>query len=332
MTFKEQVLSMLPPGSMFLRMYSESPNRARVEYQLDEEWHGVSIDKVDLGKLSEIIPFISISLPATKNDLYRAISDQFDLGLVEGTDYHDTTPLLLDATDRYMELPASPYSLGYVGVFKCRVRVAGDSLNSPIAQRDLTYLDVTEILPLHSLKTFLVSSVFTLSAGKMFSDVALSVDGVGELAAKINGRFPKYGISYLEELLKRGQVVGLLNDGLTDLFVFKLSTGEEFFVRFNSPIGDLPNVNFIFNVKSDPLDDNSEGLLSEVESVDLEDPVGSQGESLYIQTLTTVNDPNPSLSPEESIPETNTGEEETTIIGSGETIEILQEDEPVIFE
>lgn len=333
MSFKEQVLSLLPPGSTFLRMFSESPTRSKVEYQLGEQWNGIVIDKVDLGKLSEVIPFISLTSPCTMNDLYKQISDQFDLGLVQGTDYNDTTALSLDATDRYLTLPALPDSLGYYGEFKCRVRASGDSLNSYLSNRDLTTVSFDKLFPLTTLRFYLVSRIFSLPTGKLFSDVGLSSDFINELVTTLNKQFPSYSTEYLQELLHRGQVTGLVNDGISDLFVFKLPDGNELFVRFSSQWNDLPNVNFIFNSGINTLDDNSEGLLSGSESVDLENPVENEGETLYKQALTLVNDPNLSLTPEENTPQLEEEIKEESIINdNGKEIEIIEEETVVTFE
>ena len=333
MSFKEQVLTLLPPGSVFLRMFSESPKRSKLEYQLNDKWNGVLVDKVDLGKLSEVIPFISIQSPCTYNDLYKHISDMFDLGLVQGTDYENSEQLSIDSSDRFLTLPVLPDSLGYYGEFKCRVRASGDSLNSHLSNRDLTTISFDEFFPLAAIRLFLITNVFSLPEGKLFSDVGLSSLFINDLVTKLNKHFPKYTTEYLHELLQRGQVTGLVNDGITDLFVFKLPDGNELFVRFSSQLNDLPNVNFIFNSGINTLDDNSEGLLSGSESVDLENPVENEGETLYKQALTLVNDPNPSLTPKENITQQEEKDQQEDIIKDiGQELEIVQEEMLIEFE
>lgn len=333
MSFKEQVLGLLPAGSVFLRMFSETPLRSKVEYQVGDQWNGVVIDKVDLGRLSEVIPFISLSSPCTMNDLYKQVSDQFDLGLVQGTDYNDDKTLSLDNTDRYITLPVLPDSLGYYGEFKCRVRSSGDSLNSYISNRDLTTITFDKLFPLAGLRFYLVSRVFSLPTGKLFSDVGLSSEFINVLTTTLSEQFPNYSTEFLLELLQRGQVTGLINDTISDLFVFKLPDGNELFVRFSSQWNDLPNVNFIFNTGINTLDDNSEGLLSGSESVDLENPVEIGGVYLYKQALTIVNDPNPSLTPEENTLQLEEDiKEEIIISDNGKEIEIIEEETVVTFE
>ena len=327
MSFKEQMLTLLPPGSTFLRMFSESPKRSKLEYQLNDKWNGVIVDKIDLGKLSEVIPFISIQSPCTYDDLYKHISDVFDLGLVKGTDYNNSDQLPIDSTDRFITLPVLPDSIGYCGEFKCRVRASGDSLNTSLPNRDLSVITLDELLPLRSIRIFLISNVFSLSEGNLFSDVGLSSLFINDLVTKLNKQFPKYNTVYLHELLQRGQITGLVNDGITDLFVFKLPDGNELLVRFSSQLNDLPNVNFIFNTGINTLDDNSEGLLSGSESVDLENPVENEGETLYKQALTLVNDPNPSLTPKEDLEQ-----QEDIIKDVGQELELVQEEILIEFE
>ena len=81
------------------------------------------------------------------------------------------------------------------------------------------------------------------------------------------------------------------------------------------------------------MDDNSEGLLSGSESVDLENPVENEGETLYKPALTIVNDPNPSLTPEENTLQLEEEIKEESIINdNGIEIEIIEEETVVTFE
>jgi hypothetical protein len=74
-------------------------------------------------------------------------------------------------------------------------------------------------------------------------------------------------------------------------------------------------------------------LLSGSESVDLENPVEIGGVYLYKQALTLVNDPNPSLTPEENTLQLEEEIKEETIINdNGKEIEIIEEETVVTFE
>ncbi|QDJ97093.1 hypothetical protein PQC07_gp180 [Aeromonas phage D3] len=261
-TFTELVEQNLPEGHSLSRIYSVSKTHSVLETHQDGIPHEYMMEKLDISELFIMPPVIGLPHAISRDSLYNLMSERFDLGLVKGIDYLDGTMQQVTDDPMYVTLPIHEDSHGYTGELRFYVVNEKRSLSGNLKRRDLTGCDHTIVLNDFKLRTLLVSKTWGYGSEKrMFSFETLSGYFVSLLMTAIKETFGEEQDVVEEGQFTRGVVTGLLNDGLSDIAIFKLYNGVEYLIRFSSPKGDLP-LHLKETEDANLLDENSKEILA----------------------------------------------------------------------
>lgn len=314
MTFKEQVIAKLSPKDSFIRIFSVDEDKSVVETSRNGLLVRNTLNKVDISSLFSSIPYVEVTPSSTYDDVYKTISDRYGLGWVRGVDYYNSDQIQFPETHpRWERIPLKKDSYGYYGILSVMLVAKGKSLTGEILERDLTELDQNVIYDKIKLRTFFTSKVFDLEDPKknVFADNKLSINFVDLLIDEMQNEFDEVLIDITRTGLIRGCVVGLINDGLSDVMLFQVPSGVEIFIRFYSERGDLPNLKLFPNGNDDVLVDDSNGSTTGGDGKVSEKPDEGKGDSNNSDY--EVINPNPSLPPKENNTDLDIDHSETMI-------------------
>lgn len=296
MSFKEQLIQKLSPNQTFVKVFAKDSDNTVVDLLEDNLPKRYLLEKKDIKTFFSKPPVLSLPVGSTANDLYNAFSERFGLGLVKGVDYDDGSLLALYRDFQYVTLTMSFDSLGYKGSIGVLVNDIQFTLQGKL-ERNLNGADQHYLFSNGRVRAYLCSKVFT-STVNLFSSNKLSRQFVSELQAQIKEALD---IDFRYEL-EAGMAIGRFNDGLSDLILFRTSSGYEYFLRFSSSVGDLPVLDYFSKSDSILLDDGSKELLSGMEVISAEKPGEKSGEEFIYSDYEVIKH-NPSLSPEENTPQ-----------------------------
>lgn len=305
MNFQQSVINNLPEGHKFVKIFPKSLTQSVVETNFNGFPAYGLLEKVNPSSLFINVPSLVVPPERSYNDVYAALSKRYNLGWVKGVDYFNNTLIDFDGTTKYVVLPISPYSPGYYGEVGVYVIPGDGSLAGDIQQRDLTQLDQVEHNKELRLRTTLTSTIFSLKDGtEMFEGDKLSSLFASYIWHTLINEFQSAIVPITSDDLLQGVVTQLFNDGVSDVFILTIPSGNSFSIRFSSEIGDIP---MLLKETDDEniLDEGSQELLPWRDDKESEKP-GEEGEGNITgkEELTNVNDILiQSLSPEESIPE-----------------------------
>lgn len=278
MNFKSLIISNLPEGDKFLRIYSRSERFSVVEVERGGELIPCALTKENIRDYFSTFPYIELPAESSCNDVYKLLSKKFDLGLVRGIDYFLDTPVALSDTPVYLELPILQDSYGYYGSIGVMVSLEGSSLNGELEDKDLFEIPQDIIYASPKLRTVFTSKVFTLEGKNLFGDNRLSTEFIAVLMAVVETEFDEFFSRDVQQGLLKGKVVGLINDGLSDVLLFRFPNGHEYFIRFMSQKDDLPVVELNPQEEDILLVDDSQELPAGEEEMVSENPGGKEGD------------------------------------------------------
>lgn len=302
MNFQEKVIASLPKDHSFVRMFAQNKTKSIIETRGGNRSHTFTMNKKPLEELFPYPVHISVSPNETYDDLYARISERYDLGLVKGVDYYNAEKVNPTQAMVYKPLPVLSDSLGYTGCINILYQSDMFGLGKPGLDKDLLDVHQPYMCRLLKIRNLLCSKVFTLkSKVNLFAENRLSKPFIELLSKEIKESFDFNYTSDLDLQFSRGVVIGLFNDGLSDMLLFQSPLGYEFFIRFSSAKGDLPKLEVNPNDKEDPLEGDSQGSSSGGNGESSENPGGVEGEDTNSDHEVII--PNPSLPPEGELEE-----------------------------
>lgn len=267
-SFKDDIASRLPEGYTVYQIYSFSDDITRIEGIKGVLKTFFELKKVDLTNYFSKIPTVTISATATLNDLYRMLSDIFDLGLLINIDYYDSTPLKPSSVAQYVELPISNNSYGYKGMMRCYVVTEALTGINMDVERDVTSVDVTRALNRVKFRNFIMGCMISSTQTK-FVDNALALEFVNEIIDQFSNEVDADSLSEFKTLLSTARVVEKYSDDISDIVVI-ISNQELFQIRYLEPLKN--------NGASDNTSDSSQGLPDEDTDSSAENPVSGEGD------------------------------------------------------
>ena len=292
-SFQKEVISRLPAGHKFVRLYSISETECMVETVKDATKRSLVMKKVDLSTYFLKIPTIAMGSTETYNDLYQRISDMFGLDLQKGNDYYDSSAIKPTTDARYVELPIGKDSRAYMGFIRCYVTsdmftgTGVDKIN-----RDLRGLSGDDILGPLKVRMFFSGNLFTID-GQMFLEDKLS-DGLIEKIVRT--MYDELGNEVAEQYrteLVDAVISDTFNDGVSDIVLTNLPSNGHTFIRFISSPDDLPLIKN--NEDDDHATDTTQVVLVGDDDQVLENPDEGKGETNIQQSDSDI--PNPSVVP-----------------------------------
>jgi hypothetical protein len=301
MNFQEKIIARLPKDRSFIRMFAQNKSKSIIETRGNNRSHTFTLTKKPLEELFPYPVLVSVGINETYDDIYAKISKRFDLGLVKGVDYYNGSKVNPTQAMVYQALPVLSDSLGYTGNIAVFIRNESFGLGKEGLDCDLVDLDQAYMYRLMKVRTLLCSKVYTLK-GKtnLFAENRLSKPFIELLMSEIKENFDSTFTIDLDMQFSRGVVVGLINDGLSDILLFQSPIGYEFFIRFSSCVGDLPKLEVNPNDNDNPLEGGSQGSSSGSDGEVSENPGGVEGEDTNSDHEVII--PNPSF-PEEDLEE-----------------------------
>lgn len=292
MTFKDRLFASLPKGTELIRMYSLGETRTVVETCREGVPRNSIMAKISINDLFNTIPFMVIEEQTTHNEIYEYLSKKYSLGLVHGLDYLDDEIVVVGEERTYVQLSILNDSPGYYGSFGCYLVKQGTTLATSMTSRELTGFSQEELNQTVKVKTTL-SGTLLQSSGEypLFDGCALSVGMVELIMSVINKVFPAGQTVFSPLDLYHGNVIDLINDGISDIAVFKTGNDKVIFLRFSSSLGDLPVITLKETEDGNILDETSQEDLSGMDDNDLE-KTGEEREETITgkEELTLVND------------------------------------------
>lgn len=289
MTLKDQLITDLPEGHEFVRVYAIDQYRTIVETLVNGTGQEGLLSKISIDEFFSAVPFMVVETQVTYNEVYDFLSRKFNLGLVQGVDYFNNETIIVGDERTYVSLPILADSYGYYGNLGCYLVQSGNTLATQMVSRDLTAYPQTLLNQDVKLRTTLCSTIFRLN-GKLFLENRLTSGFVKLIWDTVTVNFPD-GQDYLTQRdLVQGVVTNMFNDGLSDIIALKLYNGEVVLIRFASIPGDLPlKETEVGNI----LDETSQEDLSGIDGKDLEEAGEERGETITgkeEEELTNVND------------------------------------------
>lgn len=302
-SFRDAVIAKLPKSCTFVRMYSTCSEETHIEVLKDGKPLVLSMSKVNISDYFYKTPVFFIGAKKTYNDLYKMISDKYGLGLVDGIDYYDANVIEPTENMQYVEMPVLKDSYGYYGDIRCYIVKGTDGITSPAIEKDLSGEGSDLGLSLVRLRAYGMTSVHT-DKRPIFVKNRLSVGFIDSIVGKIEKNGETSLASYCRDVLIQAVVIDNINDGISDLILLRLKSGETLFIRFKSEKGDLPTI-VENNDDNDVETDNSkEGLVGDAVEVG----VGEGDYNYTEEELPLGNDDDLSI-PSVDLPEDNFYEE-----------------------
>lgn len=256
-SFKDDVAGRLPAGHSLIRIYSTGETESNIETIAGSVKHTFNMAKVDISPWFFKVPTISLKANATYNDLYAALSDVYSMGLAEGVDYYNSSPVKPTEVRQYVELPFLKDSYGYRGEMRCYyVKDDFGGITGQV-ERNLTTVDMTEGFARLKIRNYLAGNLFTYSR-PIFVEDRLSIGFIDYVSSISYDELGPVGPGLLRNELIRSTVVDVFNDGISDIAILNTDSNELTFLRYLSRPGDLPVIKN--NESSDLEIDNSKGL------------------------------------------------------------------------
>lgn len=270
-SFKEDVIARLPAGHELLRMFSINDNQTTIETIKNGIKRSFIMDKVDISPYFMKLPTITFSEVGTLNDLYKVLSDMYGLGLAETVDYFNAVEITPTTTPQYYSLPISSNSCGFKGEMRCLVVSCPFSGMNGSVQRDLTHVDVSDVVRKLRVRNHLTGHLFT-SVKPPFINTRLSNEFIANIVTLLDEEDNVKNT--LTTDLTKAKIVDIFNDGISDI-ILVLSNGELFHIRFQTKFTNLTLFN---NRGNDSKTDDSEELPVGNGNSSAENPVSGEGD------------------------------------------------------
>lgn len=258
--FKEDLISKLPEGCIFKRIYSVDQTESKIETIYQNKTKIFRLMKKDISDLINENVVISISKGSSYNDLYKLVSDTFSLGLEEKVDYYNPNKVILNnGIERFVQLPISPDSYGYFGSISIYVIDTNSTFPIKLGIKDLRRQNLGYTLSLLKIRSLLATKIFSLDT-VMFIDGEMSSELKASIAEVIMEEIDEFFYYYnFEEDFANGNIIDLFNDGFSDIMVYLTETGELLYIRFKSNKGDLPVIKEIVLPEEPPVTEPEDG-------------------------------------------------------------------------
>lgn len=221
----ELVLASLPVGAVIQSGAAESPEKAVFVVQIGEETKRVTMPKVDVARyLSGQRAEVMASEGDSWEDVMAAVSAKYRLYLAPGVDY---------------EVDPGTVQFGVGGTLSTGVYILDTSIHVKgaltITVKDKAKFDRPKIAvccPLGEQKAqlALVSKAFPTAKVILIGAGGLGKDFVQSLAAELIHHTIEGAPSVSDMLV--AEVVDLINDGVSDVAVFRTEGGRLWFVRY----------------------------------------------------------------------------------------------------
>lgn len=281
MTFKESVIASLPEGVKLNRIYSLGLYRTAVETRQDNVQTEWVMEKINIADFFSVIPFMVVDTQVTYAEVYEYISNKFNLGLVSGIDYFNNETIVVGDERQYVQLPIMEDSYGYFGITGCYLVKPGTTMMTPMGERDLTQCSQSEFNVEVRVKTTLAGAILSdPDNGLLFIENRFTGKMIKLIKDVLNRQFPDGQSVITDSDLRQGVITNVINDGLTDIAVFRLLNGNVIFIRFSSIEGDLPVLTLKETEVGNLLDENSKESLSGVDGSSLEETGEKRGETI----------------------------------------------------
>lgn len=237
MTFNELLSTCIPEGANYhgSRALPESPDRTVVEYDLDGVVGIKHFTKLPLNDYFKVPVVFESDKAVDQAEIFKHIEDKFHLGLEEGIDYI-TGDVLVSPSTLVKNLPILSTSYGYTGSIPVLVVSGKNNLTCNDKIRDVRTADVDDSLAVSKVRLKLGWKVFE-SKGKLFSGYMISITFRELLKQHLTGVEQE-----LVDDLIYGHVENAFNDGLSDLITLRTPKARLYVIRFNTQLGDVPNL------------------------------------------------------------------------------------------
>lgn len=224
----------VPKGARIKSLLSEGPLTSLVTIELDGELIQKRIDKINIKDLlNTAVKEIEVEDGASLETVYLDFCDKYKLPIINKVDFL-AQPGFIDLNGRSevtLTLDILPTSIGIFGSVEIKVL----DKNRIAKNAGTLNLGMTEI----KMKLALVNVKHQLDKAKLFN------------GNKLTNGFATHLFNYVSDLgfdrvslsdFKSGAITYDFDDGLSNLFMFKLVDGRTYAIRYESHADDRPNL------------------------------------------------------------------------------------------